>query len=578
MEINHQRLDPLRRGHGPVQEHVIDEFVAGNLSRRQFLSRATKVGLGLPLAAAILEACGGGGSKAGTSGGSGSGSATTTPAAGASGATKGKAGATIRAGQATPSGAINPLIVNSQGGLETLDICGEWLTFCDEQLVHRPWLATSSKPNSDATQWDFTIRQGVKFNDGTPMTVDDIVYTMKQQANPKVGVNAASVFGGTLTSDGVEKVNDTTVRFHLESADGSFTDAVSQTNYNVCIVPNNYDFSKFEKEFPGTGKFMMKSYTHNVGGTFVRNPHYWGTAALPKELQLTYFSSEGSSTSALEAGSIDVNDLFTVAGSPQLLTGKYNVLALKSALQRQLSMRCDKGPFTNKLVRQAMALTLNRPEIVKALFKGYAVVGNDSPFAPVFPMTNKSVKQRKEDIAKAKSLMSQAGMHNGFKVTLDTEQFQEIPQFAQIIKQSAAQIGIDITLSITNQSTYYGSAVFGKSPWLDGTMSLVDYGARGVPNVYLQAPLQTINNKTGQGSWNAAHFNNTQYDKLSKQYLAAADLSSQRKLAGDIERLLLDETPIIWAYFWDSLTAQAKNVKGVYPTPLGIFYYNMSKS
>ncbi|MST34371.1 peptide ABC transporter substrate-binding protein, partial [Acidimicrobiaceae bacterium USS-CC1] len=60
MDIDHERLDPLRRGHGPIPEHVIDELVAGRLSRRQFLSRATKVGLGLPLAAAILEACGGG--------------------------------------------------------------------------------------------------------------------------------------------------------------------------------------------------------------------------------------------------------------------------------------------------------------------------------------------------------------------------------------------------------------------------------------------------------------------------------------------------------------------------------------
>ncbi|HET9072299.1 MAG TPA: ABC transporter substrate-binding protein [Acidimicrobiales bacterium] len=575
MDINHERLTPLRRGHAPLQEHVIDEFVAGNLSRRQFLSRATKVGLGLPLAAAILEACGSGSGSA-TSGGSSS--ATTTPAAASTGAPKGKAGATIRVGQATPSGAINPLLVNSQGGLETLDIVGEWLTFCDEQLVHRPMLATKWSPNADATVWDFTIRQGVKFNDGTPLTVDDVVYTMKQQANPKLGVNAASVFGGTLAPDGVEKLNDTTVRFHLEAADGSFTDAVSQTNYNVCIVPNHYDFANFQKEFPGTGKFMMKSYTENVGGTFVRNPHYWGTPALPAELQLTYFASEGSMTSALAAGSIDVDDLFTVSGSPQLLSGNYNVLALKSSLQRQLSMRCDTGPFTNKLVRQAMALTLNRPDIVQALFKGYAQVGNDNPFAPVFPMTDTSVPQRTQDIAKAKRLMSQAGVPRGFSVTLATEQFAEIPAYAEIVKQSAAQIGIDITLSITSQSQYYGAGVFGKSPWLDGTMSIVDYGARGVPNVYLEAPLQSIDNATGQGAWNAAHFNDPTYDKLSKQYVAAVDLSSQRKLAGQIEQLLLDETPVIWAYFFDGLTAQAKNVSGVYPTPLGIFYYNMSKS
>ena len=171
-----------------------------------------------------------------------------------------------------------------------------------------------------------------------------------------------------------------------------------------------------------------------------------------------------------------------------------------------------------------------------------------------------------------------AGVPRGFAVTLATEQFEEIPEYAQIVKQSAAAIGIDISLSITSQTEYYGAGTFGQSPWLDATMSIVDYGARGVPNVYLEAPLQSINLKTGQGSWNAAHFNDPTYDALSKEYVAAVDLSTQRRLAGQIESLLLDETPIIWAYFFDGLTAQAKNVSGIYPAPLSIFYYNMTKS
>jgi peptide/nickel transport system substrate-binding protein len=110
-------------------------------------------------------------------------------------------------------------------------------------------------------------------------------------------------------------------------------------------------------------------------------------------------------------------------------------------------------------------------------------------------------------------------------------------------------------------------------------MSLVDYGHRSVPNVFLTAPLQTINAKAGTGSWNAAHFNNAQYDKLSAQYIAAIDLSSQRTLAGQIETLLLEQTPIIYAYFYNYLTATAQNVTGVYPTAIGhLFLYNAAKS
>jgi peptide/nickel transport system substrate-binding protein len=241
-------------------------------------------------------------------------------------------------------------------------------------------------------------------------------------------------------------------------------------------------------------------------------------------------------------------------------------------------MRCDQAPFTDPRVRQAIALTLDRPAIVQALFKGYADVGNDSPFAPVFPSTNTSVAQRTQNITKAKSLLAAAGHPNGFSTHLTTEQFLEIPSYAQIVAQSAKAIGVTIGLTVESSSAYYGKATFGNSDWLDATMSLVDYGHRSVPNVFLTAPLQTINAKTGAGSWNAAHFSNSQYNQLSQQYIAAIDLSSQRSIAGQIETLLLNETPIIYGYFYNYLTAQASSVTGAYPTAIGhIFLYNTSK-
>jgi peptide/nickel transport system substrate-binding protein len=562
--IDHERLDGLRRGRGPVQEHVIDEFVAGRLSRRNFMRKGSAIGLSIPLMSAIVAACGSSGS-------------TTPSSTGTSAA--GKAGGTIKAGFQVPVGAINPITINDQGGLELIGNIAEFLTFVDNQGVYHPWLATSWTSNSDASVWTFKIRQGVKFNDGTPMTVDDVVYSFQIQSNPKSAGNALSQFGGFLTPAGVKKVDNETVAFHLESPNSGFLDAASEVNYNMIIVPKGTDPANYQKQMPGTGRFMMSSYTPSVGATLVRNPHYWGTKALPSKVEVTFFATEEPMASALQAGSIDAMDQFSVAGSPQLLTGGFNVLSVRGAAQRQLSMRNDIKPFNNKLVRQAIALSLDRPGIVAALFKGQAVVGNDSPFAPFFKATNHTVPQRAQNIAKAKQLLAQAGVPKGFTTPLITENIQEIPHFAQIIKQSAAQIGVTINLTIEPQSKYYGDGVVGKSDWLDGEMSLVDYGARSVPNLYLAAPLQSINTATGSGAWNAARFNNPTYDKLSKQFIATVDLQSQMNLAGQIERLLLDETPIIWAYFYNYLAATQKNVTGVYATAQGQFFlWNAAKS
>jgi peptide/nickel transport system substrate-binding protein len=562
-DVDHARLDDLRRGRGPVQEHVIDEFVAGRLSRRDFLRRGSMVGISMPILGGIVAACGGS-IPGGSSGGGG----------------KGKAGADIKAGLLVPAGAINPITIADQGGLELLGNVGEFLVFTDIAGHYHPWLATSWSANSDASVWTFKIRQGVKFNTGKPMTVDDVVYSFKTQSDPKGSANALSVFGGVLSPDGVQKVDDKTVAFHLDTPDGGFVDAVSEDNYNMVIVPDNYDYGNWQKEFVGTGRFMKSSYTPNVGATFVRNPHYWGTKAKPSKIDFTFYPEEGPMVAALQAGSIDCLDQFSVATSPQLLgNSSFHVTSIKAATHRELSMRNDVGPFKNKLVRQAVALTLDRPALVQALFKGQAVIGNDSPFAPNFPSTDTSVPQRAKNLTMAKHLLAQAGVARGFKTPLLTETTQELPHLAQIVKQSAAQIGVDIALTIETPTKYYGQAVFGKSDWLDGEMSLVDYGARAVPNVYLAAPLQSINAKKGQGSWNAAHFNNPTYDKLSRDYIAAVDLTTQSKLAGQIQRLLLDETPIIFPYFYNYLSASSSTVTGTYPTAQGQFFlWNTVKS
>jgi peptide/nickel transport system substrate-binding protein len=565
MNSSNDRLDQLRAGQGEVANHVIDEFAAGHLTRRDFVRNGALVGLSASVIGGVLAACGSS-SPSGSTGGGGGGSA-------------GGGGATIKVGVVTPAAQINPLTIADQGGLDMLGQVGEYLCFSNQHLTLQPALATSWSSNSSADVWTFKIRKGVTFHDGQPLTADDVVYTLQLHSNPKNGGNALSALGGVLVPSGVKKVDDFTVEFHLEAPNGNFPYLVSSDAYNLIILPKGFDPGKFQSKWPGTGAFQYKSYTPKQGASFVRNEKYWGKKALPAGTEFTFYDTQTPMVLALTSGTIDVVGQFAVTGGEQLLNGGFNVTKLKSAAHRELSMRCDQAPFTDPRVRQAIALTLDRPAIVQALFKGFADLGNDSPFAPVYPSTNTTVPQRAKDIAKAKSLMSAAGHSAGFKTQLIGNDTLEIPQYAQIVAEGAKAIGVNITVKTESSGIYYGKATFGNSDWLDATMSLVDYGHRSVPNVYLTAPLQTINAKKGTGSWNAAHFNNSDFDKLSAQYIATADLSTQRKIAGQIETLLLNQTPIIFGYFYNYLSASAKNVHGAYPTAIGhIFLWNVTKS
>ncbi|WP_250450527.1 ABC transporter substrate-binding protein [Caballeronia sp. ATUFL_M2_KS44] len=527
------QIDLARTHAGELGNHAIDEFKAGRLTRRELLRHAGVLGIAL--------------SAGGLFG---------MPAARAQGA--GKPGGTIRVAHMTPAGAVDPLTVTDAAGLVLINQTGEFLIDDDsETLTLRPALALSWSSNAKGDVWTFKLRPNVKFHDGQPMTAKDVAATFNRLADPGAGSAALSVLKGVLSKDSAKATDDHTVEFHLDAPNGNFPYYVSSDNYNAVILPANFSGS-YEKSFMGTGAFKLEKYTPKVGASFVRNPDYWGDKALPERVNFSFYADHQAQLLAMQGRQADVMGDFTVQGGVSLLSNpQFKVLGAKSSSHRQIHMRCDTGAFKDKRVRQALALSINREVIVKGLFRGRAVVGNDSPFAPVFPSSDLSVPQRKIDIAKAKQLMSEAGVANGFDVTLTTEKYMEIPDLAVVVQNAAKAIGIRITLKVESQDLYYGSGTFGKSDWLDSPLGITDYGHRGVPNVFLNAPL------TSSGTWNAAHFKNPQYDKLVADFVAALDVASQKKLSAQIQRLLLDETPVVIPYFYDQLIVTRSNVSGV---------------
>lgn len=540
-------LNQWRQGASELENEVIDQLLRGRLDRRAFLRHGSRIGLSMAVMGGVLEGLG------------------LEPIGRAM--AQGKPGGTIRVAQITPSGAIEPVSVADQGGLLPLQMAGDFLVMDGPDLVLRPMLATSWKPNEDGSVWTFTLRDGVKFHDGRTMTADDVVASIDRLADPANGSNALSAFKGVLSKGGTTKVDDKTVKFTLDAPNGNFPYYVSTDNYNAIILPADYK-GDFEQNFNATGPFKLEKYTPKVSVSFVRNPDYWGGAVGPERVELNFYNDLQPQVLALLGGQIDVIQQVSVQGGQSLFDNPaVSIIRLKSNAHRQIHMK-NKGAFADKRVRQAMALTLDRPNLVKGLFRGMADLGNDSPFAPVFPSTDTSVQQRVKDIAKAKQLMAEAGVPGGFEVTFTTMQMQELPTLATLIRNAGAEIGIKITLKIEDVGAYYGDAVPGKSDWLDSEFGMTDYGHRGTPNVFLAAPLLST------GTWNSAEFKNPTYDKLVAAYIAALDPAEQKKQAGGIQKLLLDETPIIFPYFYDYLTATSSKIKGVEATAMGQIFLN----
>jgi peptide/nickel transport system substrate-binding protein len=512
-----------------AESALLEEWRSARIGRRDLLRWVALLGMGAPLAA-----CGRAPQATGRPG-------------------------LITVGMPVPAGLIDPLTVGDTGGVCLLSQCGEYLAVSDANLHLKPQLAIGWRPNEDGSVWTFQIRPGVEFHDGRPLTAHDVAATMNRLADPANGSIALSAFAGTLSKGGARALDAGTVEFRLDAPNGTFPYLVSSDNYNAIILPADYG-GGFERDFNGTGAFRLERYVPKARASFVRNDRYWGAKALPDRVLFSFYDSIQAQVLAMQGGQLDVLLHVPVQGGQGLLTDpRLNIVALPSSAHEQVHMRTDRGSFADKRVRRAVALALNRENLVRGMFRGRAALGNDSPFAPIFPATDPDVPQRRLDLTEARALMAAAGVPNGFAAVLTAERYQELPDYAVVIQNAVRKIGIDLTLNVEDQSAYYGRAVFGSSDWLDSEMGIEDYGHRGVPNTLLTASLGN------RGPFNAAHFKNAEYDSLVASYIAALDPATQRACAGRIQRLLLEETPVITAYFYDWLSVTAKQISGVRP-------------
>src|SRR5262245_2554203 len=199
---------------GPLENNLIDELVAGELDRNEFLQRATMFGLSATAIGALLRYVG---------------EADIAQAA----PVFAKAGGTLRAGITAPAGPLEPYLLNDGGALAFAGIPGEYLTFTTPKGQVVGMLASSFKPNKDATVWTFQLRKGVRFHNGQEMTSRDVVASMKQYVAKGSNAGLSPYFDAS----GVSAKGKYTVVFRLKSPIGVFPYLLSQTTYQAIIQP-----------------------------------------------------------------------------------------------------------------------------------------------------------------------------------------------------------------------------------------------------------------------------------------------------------------------------------------------------
>ena len=559
-------FDRLRRGASPVELELTEAFAQGRITRRAFVQRGSVIGLSVAFMGSVIAACGSDGkSKTATSSSStlaGTAVAGTT-AAGTAAAGAIKKGGTLRIASQKPAGPLDPVAMADLGTYTPVVTAFEYLVDILGAEV-KPMLAESWKPNADGSVWTFSLRKGVKWHDGTAFTAADVVATMDRLS--------ASNLKAYIKVGSTKAIDDFTVEITLNNPDGQFPQQVGAYNPQSVITPKDYVLgTTLDKRMTGTGAFKMTKYDPAIGATFEANTDWWGGTPYLNKLEFLFSEDIATQIAGLQGGAADAIVQFSVLGGDALLSDSNMVVeTIHGSAHRQIWMNTREGNYTDVKVRQAIALGIDRQALIDTVLKGKGDIGNDHPISPIYPFFDATLPQRKRDVEKAKQLLKDAGKE-GLEATMYFPNLQEIPQLAQLVQSQLKDIGMKVTLQQEKNvdgdewCKVYDSKV--EPAGCDGGMDfgIVDYGPRGVPDVYLVKAYAT-------GEWNSAHYISEPFRAAVKKYQSSLDLDGQKAAIKDIQKIANTDVPYAIPYFYNTLLAHTKKVTGIVATGLGHFY------
>jgi peptide/nickel transport system substrate-binding protein len=428
----------------------------------------------------------------------------------------------------------------------------------DQNQQHYPDLATSWKPINDTT-WEFKLRQGVKWHDGSPFTADDVLFTVERAKNVP---NSPSSFVTYLKGKTFSKVDDYTV--HVKTAEPfplmpNDLSTVKIVSSKAGKGASTEDYNS-GKSAIGTGPYKFVEWVPGDRIVLTRNDDYYGKKAAFDQVTFKPIKSGPARISALLAGDVDFIDNvppLDVARlkkdkSVQLSSGPSNrVIYLHMDQFRAASPYItakDGGPIKNPLmdvrVRKAISLAINRDAIVDRVMEGVAVkAGQLLPAG--FHGISPNMKPDPYDTKTAKKLLAEAGYADGFKMTIHgpNDRYINDAKIAEALAQMMNRIGIAASVETMTKAVYFKRASRGgpdKSP--EFSFMVLGWGAgSGEASSPLKALLHTYDKSKGMGAANRGRHSDATVDTLIEKALATVDADARGALLANATELAVGE-------------------------------------
>lgn len=412
----------------------------------------------------------------------------------------------------------------------------------DARQKLEPGLAVSWKPVED-TVWEFKLREGVKFHDGSPFTSEDVKFTIERIPNVP---NSPSSFVFSVSSiKEVEIVDSLTLRIHTENP----SPLLPRMFASFVIVSKKNSKGKETTDFNsgaaaiGTGPYKLVEWARGDKIIYERNKDYWGEPLPWDTITVRPITNDGTRVAALKAGDVDLIN-FVPPADVKHLDAETGITLSKSPSTRLIYLHLDsdrddtpmvtdnagnkiENPMKDIRVRKAISKAINRPAIVERIMEGLAIPA--SQMVPDgYEGTSTKLKPEVYDPKGAKALLAEAGYPDGFKLTIHgpNDRYVNDGDIAQAIAQMLTRVGITTQVSTLPKAVY-----FGKASALEFSLMLVGWATdTGEQSNCVASLLHTYDKEKGFGASNRGRYSNPEVDQKLEEALITVDVDKHNQL------------------------------------------------